>query len=107
MASICEMLRANLSVIALASCILAMNLLMTLFNFYYVEVFLEDYHITPDWLNAAQLVYLICNFVTGPFIAYGLDYGFVFLQNRRRLVLVAGPIMASVHGPLVPVVPDR
>lgn len=86
----------NISLLALASCTLALNLLMTLFNFYYVKVFLQRYHISSSWLSAAQLVYMVCNFVIGPLIAYGLDYGFVFLRNRRRLVLLTGPMLAIV-----------
>lgn len=89
-------LTPNTNLLAIASTNLGLNILLCLFNFYYVKVFLEHHHISQNWLYYAQITFLIGSFLIGPCIAYAQDYGCVMWRSRRRMILFAGPLFALV-----------
>jgi len=53
-----------------ASAALACSILHTLFNFYYLKVFLNFYHLDAFWLNLAQILFMIWNALNDPIFGY-------------------------------------
>ncbi|XP_061169081.1 transmembrane protein 180-like isoform X1 [Saccostrea echinata] len=65
------------------------------FNFYYVNVFLNIYHVKETWFQLAQVLFLIWNAVNDPLFAYCADNKNIRLMSaRRNMVLYGAPFFA-------------
>lgn len=79
----------------LAYCALSMgfSMLSSAFNFYYVKVFLNLYHIEESWFHFAQILYMIWNAVNDPLFAILQDNTNCFLtRTRREGILYTAPL---------------
>ncbi|VDI44227.1 Hypothetical predicted protein [Mytilus galloprovincialis] len=80
------------------------RLISSAFNFYYVKVFLNIYHIEEYWFHVAQVSYLIWNAINDPLFAYIQDStNWKFTKTRRESILYCGPLFALSF--LVPWIP--
>lgn len=65
------------------------------FNFYYVKVFLNYYHVQESWFHVAQLLYMVWNAVNDPLFALLQDNtNWVFTRTRREGILYSAPFFA-------------
>ena len=65
------------------------------FNFYYVKVFLNRYHIQEWWFHVAQFLFLIWNAINDPLFAVLQDNAkFTITRTRRESILYTAPFLA-------------
>lgn len=83
-------------ILGYCSATIAFQLLSSAFNFYYVKVYLNFYHIDEKWFQLAQVLYLVWNAVNDPLFAYVQDNctQFSFTKSRRESILYSGPLFA-------------
>ncbi|XP_077864892.1 transmembrane protein 180-like [Saccoglossus kowalevskii] len=72
---------------------LGSTMMNSVFQFYYVKLFLNQYKITEDWFNIAQTIYMIWNAVNDPLFGYFQDNSKIF-QERRLSILYGAPLYA-------------
>ena len=71
------------------------GLLTSIFNFYYVKLFLKFYGISQYWFDIAQMVYLIWNAINDPLFAYWQDNSNIeVFRNRKKSILYGAPLFA-------------
>eukprot|EP00112_Aurelia_sp_Birch-Aquarium-sp1_P012140 Seg2551.3 transcript_id=Seg2551.3/GoldUCD/mRNA.D3Y31 product="Transmembrane protein 180" protein_id=Seg2551.3/GoldUCD/D3Y31 len=74
---------------------IAAGLMNSVFQFYYVTMFLNVHNITQYWFNQAQVVYLIWNAINDPLFGYLQDNSNIpFLKHRRLNILYGAPLFA-------------
>ena len=81
----------------LAYCAASLGLTMIhhTFNFYYVKVFLNRYHIQESWFHVAQFLFLIWNAINDPLFAVLQDNAkFTITRTRRESILYTAPFLA-------------
>ncbi|XP_072039937.1 transmembrane protein 180-like [Amphiura filiformis] len=59
--------------VAYSTLLFSFGLMTSIFNFYYVKLFLSVYGISQYWFNIAQLIYLLWNAINDPLFAYWQD----------------------------------
>eukprot|EP00105_Crassostrea_gigas_P015200 XP_011432121.1 PREDICTED: transmembrane protein 180 isoform X1 [Crassostrea gigas] len=68
------------------------SLLSSAYNFYYVKVFLNFYHIEESWFQFSQVLFMVWNAVNDPLFAYCSDNkNFKILRTRRAMILYSAP----------------
>ncbi|XP_014785056.1 transmembrane protein 180 [Octopus bimaculoides] len=73
----------------------AFSFLNSIFQFYYVKIFLNIYHIEESWFHIAQVVFMIWNAINDPLFAYIQDMsGYSFVRSRRETILYAAPFLS-------------
>ncbi|XP_069124308.1 transmembrane protein 180-like isoform X2 [Argopecten irradians] len=83
------------SMLAYGSQSMAFSLISTSFNFYYVKVFLDIYHIDQMWFNLAQVLFLVWNAINDPLFAYLQEStSNRFTRTRRESILYSAPFFA-------------
>ncbi|CAH1795639.1 unnamed protein product [Owenia fusiformis] len=74
---------------------IASSAMHQVFNFYYVKVFLDRYHISEPWFQSAQVIYMVWNAVNDPLFGYLQDNAhWACVKSRRHAILYGGPIWA-------------
>lgn len=91
---IMDFLRKNHRHVAFAATTFAATAMGTVFNFYYVKIFLNYYKVSEDWFQFSQMLFLVWNMLNDPVFAYVQDhYGGGW--NRRHIVLYGAPLYAA------------
>ncbi|XP_038064164.1 transmembrane protein 180-like [Patiria miniata] len=72
------------------------KLTSAVFQFYYVKLFLNHYHISESWFSIAQVVYLVWNAVNDPLFAYWQDNSKIRIFRSRRLAILYGAPLFSI-----------
>lgn len=73
----------------------AFHMIASAFNFYYVKVYFNVFHIEESWFQAAQVLHLIWNAINNPLFAYVQDRTNVIITKpRRKCILYCGPLFA-------------
>ena len=81
--------------LAFSTTSLAAALMGGVFNFYYVRLFTDHYHISEPWFHTAQIVYMIWNALNDPLFAYWQDNSSIkAFRSRRHAILYGAPIFA-------------
>ncbi|XP_056017920.1 transmembrane protein 180-like isoform X3 [Ostrea edulis] len=71
------------------------GLLSNAYNFYYVKVFLNFYHIQESWFQFSQVLFLVWNAINDPLFAYCADNkNFKLLKTRRSMILYSAPFFS-------------
>ena len=74
---------------------LGLTMIHHTFNFYYVKVFLNRYHIQESWFHVAQFLFLIWNAINDPLFAVLQDNAkFTITRTRRESILYTAPFLA-------------
>nr|XP_006820107.1 PREDICTED: transmembrane protein 180-like [Saccoglossus kowalevskii] len=74
---------------------LGSTMMNSVFQFYYVKLFLNQYKITEDWFNIVQTIYMIWNAVNDPLFGYFQDNSkMAMFQERRLSILYGAPLFA-------------
>lgn len=70
-------------------------LMNAVFQFYYVNIFLNVHHISQLWFNRAQIVFMVWNAINDPLFGYLQDHSNIrFLKHRRLNILYGAPLFA-------------
>lgn len=86
-------LRINQNAVAYSTTTMAAWMMNSVFQFYYVKLFIERYHITDYWFNCAQIIYMIWNAINDPLFGYFQDHSNMeCLKHRRLNILYGGPL---------------
>ncbi|CAG2230915.1 transmembrane protein 180-like [Mytilus edulis] len=73
----------------------AFHMIASAFNFYYVKVFINHYHIEETWFQIAQTFHMIWTSVSNPLFAYIQDGSKLKIsRTRRESILYCGPLFA-------------
>ncbi|KAJ7387101.1 MFS/sugar transport protein [Desmophyllum pertusum] len=85
----------NKNALAYSATTLAATMMNSIFQFYYVKIFLNVYRISNYWFNVAQVVFLIWNAINDPLFGYFQDSStWVVLRKRRLAILYGAPFFA-------------
>lgn len=86
----------NKNAISYSATTMAATMMHSVFQFYYVQLFLEHYRITPYWFNFAQIFYMIWNAINDPLFGYFQDYSNLdCLKHRRLNILYGAPLFVA------------
>ncbi|GAB1598542.1 transmembrane protein 180-like [Argonauta hians] len=73
----------------------AFSFVNSIFQFYYVKIFLNIYHIDEYWFYIAQVVFMIWNSINDPLFAYFQDMSSCsVVRSRRETILYAAPFLS-------------
>ncbi|XP_076458236.1 transmembrane protein 180-like [Babylonia areolata] len=87
--------------LAYCASVLGLTMIHHTFNFYYVKVYLNRYHIPESWFHLAQVLFLVWNAVNDPLFAVLQDNAkFTITRTRRESILYTAPFLALSY--LVP-----
>ncbi|XP_022095515.1 transmembrane protein 180-like [Acanthaster planci] len=86
----------HMNSLAFALTVFGNKLTASVFQFYYVKLFLNHYHISESWFSFAQVVYLVWNAVNDPLFAYWQDNSQIRIFRSRRLAIVYGAPLFSI-----------
>lgn len=90
----CKM-QLNQNALAYSATTVAATMMNSVFQFYYVNLFINVYRITDTWFNNAQLIYLVWNAINDPLFGYFQDHSNIsFLKHRRLNILYGAPFFA-------------
>ncbi|XP_065921921.1 transmembrane protein 180 [Magallana gigas] len=79
-------------ILAYSALIGGFDLLNSAYEFYYVKVFLNFYHIEESWFQFSQILFLLWNAINDPLFAYCSDNkNFKILRTRRAMILYSAP----------------
>ncbi|XP_062594121.1 transmembrane protein 180-like [Saccostrea cucullata] len=82
-------------ILAYCSLTAGFGLLSSAYNFYYVKVFLNFYHIQESWFQLSQILFLVWNAINDPLFAYYSDNkNFKILKTRRNIILYSAPFFS-------------
>ena len=66
-----------------------------IFQFYYIKVFVNMYHIPEAWFQATQVIFMIWNTINDPLFGYCQDnYDWKIVKSRRHTILYGAPLFA-------------
>jgi Na+/melibiose symporter-like transporter len=83
------------SILAYCASGVAFHMIASAFNFYYVKVYINYYHIEENWFQVAQILHLVWNAASNPLFAYIQDStNLRITKTRRESILYCGPIFA-------------
>ncbi|XP_022095511.1 transmembrane protein 180-like [Acanthaster planci] len=88
--------KLHMNSVAYASTVFGNKLTASVFQFYYVKLFLNHYHISDSWFSFAQVVYLVWNAVNDPLFAYWQDNSQIRIFRSRRLAVMYGAPLFSI-----------
>ncbi|XP_078461171.1 transmembrane protein 180-like [Lampetra fluviatilis] len=72
------------------------SIINSIFSFYYVKLFLSQYHISEVDFHRAQVVYMVWNAVNDPLFGYLQDTGSWACCRSRRLAIAYGATLYAV-----------
>lgn len=73
----------------------AFHMIASAFNFYYVKVFMNIYHIQETWFQMAQVVHMVWTAASNPLFAFLQDStSYRFTRSRRESILYCGPLFS-------------
>ncbi|XP_057294817.1 transmembrane protein 180-like isoform X1 [Hydractinia symbiolongicarpus] len=85
----------NKNAVAYAATTMAATLMNSVFQFYYVKLFVNYYRISTYWFNTAQFIYMIWNAINDPLFGYFQDYSSLdCLKHRQLNILYGAPFFA-------------
>lgn len=85
----------NQNALAYSATTLAATMMNSIFQFYYVKIFLNVYRISNYWFNLAQIVFLVWNAINDPLFGYFQDSSTWMVLRKRRLAIFYGaPLFA-------------
>ncbi|XP_068749576.1 transmembrane protein 180-like [Montipora capricornis] len=88
-------MKINKNALAYSATTLAATMMNSVFNFYYVKIYLNVYKISNYWFNVAQVVFLIWNAINDPLFGYFQDSSTWEVLRKRRLAIYYGaPLFA-------------
>ncbi|XP_013398691.1 transmembrane protein 180 [Lingula anatina] len=89
------MVRIHWPSVAYATTSVGATMMNEVFMFYYVKFFLNLYHISEEWFNVAQVIFMIWNAINDPLFGYCQDNSnLACVRKRRHAVLYGGPFFA-------------
>ncbi|XP_074648333.1 transmembrane protein 180-like [Tubulanus polymorphus] len=81
--------------LAYATTSLGATMMNSIFMFYYVNIFLNYYHINNAWFQTSQILFMIWNAVNDPMFAYFQDRAtFSFTKTRQKAILSGALLFA-------------
>ena len=81
--------------VAYAATSLAASLMHSVFMFYYVNIYLNRFHVSETGFQVAQIIFMIWNAVNDPLFGYIQDnYDFAWVKSRRHSILYGAPLWA-------------
>ena len=87
--------RLHKNAVAYSATTMAAVLMNSVFQFYYVNLFLNRYRISAYWFNFAQVLYMVWNAINDPLFGYFQDYSKMeCLKHRRLNILYGAPLFA-------------
>lgn len=90
-----QSINVNRNALAYSATTLAATMMNSVFQFYYVKIFLNVYRISNYWFNVAQIVFLIWNAINDPLFGYFQDSStWMVLRKRRLAILYGAPLFA-------------
>jgi len=80
--------------VAYAATILGAGFINPVFNFYYVKLYLNRFHVSEPWFQFAQVVFMIWNAVNDPLFACLQDNArsWPVFRSRRHSILYGAPL---------------
>lgn len=78
---------------AYAATSIGSNMMHSIFMFYYVKIYLNRFHVSEDWFQVSQLVFMVWNAVNDPLFGYIQDnFTFSWVKSRRHSILYGAPL---------------
>ena len=85
----------NRGAIAYSMMSLAASMMHAVFMIYYVNIFVNHYHVPELWFNIAQVIFMIWNALNDPLFGYLQDNCQVsIMKTRRHTILYGAPLFA-------------
>ena len=73
----------------------AFSFMNSVFQFYYVKIFLNVYRIQENWFHISQIIFMVWNAINDPVFAYIQDKSqYKFVRTRRESILYAAPFFS-------------
>jgi len=79
-----------------SSTTLGSRIISTVFNFYYVKIFLDKYHMNQTWFQLSQFIFAIWNAVNDPWFGYLQDTAVDGWISVRRKCILYGAVPWAV-----------
>ncbi len=90
-----KMVQLNRKALAYAATSLGSSMMTAVFNFYYVKIFLNYYHVSQGWFQISQVIFMGWNAINDPLFGYIQDnMDFSFVRSRRHSILYGAPFFA-------------
>ena len=81
--------------VAYAATSLGATLMHSIFNFYYVKIYLNRFHVSETWFQGSQVIFMIWNAINDPLFGYIQDnYSFSWVKSRRHSIMYGAPLFA-------------
>jgi len=85
----------NKNAVAYAATSFAATSMNTVFFFYYVKLFLDEYKVSQAWFHFAQITYMLWNAVNDPLFGYFQDNSsWAIFRQRKMSIYYGAPIWA-------------
>ncbi|EGT38839.1 hypothetical protein CAEBREN_21401 [Caenorhabditis brenneri] len=72
-----------------------LSILQTLFMFYYVKVYLNQFHVSSKWFNIAQTLFMFWNTINDPLFGYLQEIRGSWLNNRLLVIKTLSPFLVG------------
>lgn len=72
-----------------------LSILQTLFMFYYVKVYLNQFHVSSKWFNIAQTLFMFWNTINDPLFGYLQEIRGSWLSNRLVVIKTLSPFLVG------------
>ncbi|CAO4361344.1 unnamed protein product [Caenorhabditis nigoni] len=72
-----------------------LSLLQTLFMFYYVKVYINQFHVNTKWFNIAQTLFMFWNTINDPLFGYLQEVRGSWLNNRLLVIKTLSPFLVG------------
>uniref|UniRef100_A0A1I7UEW9 MFS transporter n=1 Tax=Caenorhabditis tropicalis TaxID=1561998 RepID=A0A1I7UEW9_9PELO len=72
-----------------------LSILQTLFMFYYVKVYINQFHVDTKWFNIAQTLFMFWNAINDPLFGYLQEIRGSWLNNRLLVIKTLAPFIAA------------
>lgn len=72
-----------------------LSLLQTLFMFYYVKVYINQFHVNTKWFNIAQTLFMFWNTINDPLFGYLQEVRGSWMNNRLLLIKTLSPFLVG------------
>ncbi|CAI2311786.1 unnamed protein product [Caenorhabditis sp. 36 PRJEB53466] len=70
-----------------------LSVLQTLFMFYYVKVYINQFHVNTKWFNVAQTLFMVWNTINDPLFGYLQEVRGSWLNNRFLVIKTLSPFL--------------
>lgn len=72
-----------------------LSILQTLFMFYYVKVYLNQFHVSSKWFNIAQTLFMFWNTINDPLFGYLQEIRGSWLSDRLLVIKTLSPFLVG------------